>query len=160
MAKLQSALEYITTYGWALLIIVGVASALYYVIIAAPTSTSTCLLEVGFSCVNLVLLQNGTLTATIQQTTQTPVNITAFGCNDNVSSGSLDFMKSPYNPPSNQLLVLIGGNFSFSVPCYREGAVFSAPPGSEYSGYLVINYTNQYTGFPHTIYGKIAVRST
>ena len=158
MVRLQSALEYLTTYGWALLIILAAASALYYLIIATPAGESSCLLESGFSCTNIALATNGILTVTIQQATQTPINITAFGCNDNVTTTYLNYMQHPYNPPSNQIPVLIGGNYTFSVPCYSKGVLFAKSAGTTYTGYIVLNYTNQFTGFPHTIYGTITAK--
>jgi len=35
---------------------------------------------------------------------------------------------------------------------------FSANPGQVFSGYLIINYTEVSTGFPHTVPGQLSVQ--
>ena len=47
--KLQSAVEYLTTYGWAILIIAIVIMALFEIIAGAPQAQE-CILPAGFSC--------------------------------------------------------------------------------------------------------------
>ena len=66
--KAQSAMEYLMTYGWAILIIAVVLGALFALgIFSGTTSGSSCNAAVGFFCQNPVLLPNGNLTVTIGQ---------------------------------------------------------------------------------------------
>ncbi len=155
--RLQSAMEYITTYGWALVVIAIVGAVLFYLQIFNPAPSTTCVLPAGFSCTNLYMSQNGLLSFTILQTTGSPVNMTAAGCNSNTTISSM-IMEKPYNPPSNQVTVDIGNNYTMAVQCYSAGHAFSGKVGSSFLGYLIINYTEQDSNLPHTIYGNINVQ--
>jgi len=100
------------------------------------------------------MVQNGLATINLLQATTAPINVTALGCNTkNIPTN----MKIPLNPPSNQIKLQIGGNYSFTVQCYTGGLVYSGKPGSSFNGYLFINYTDTVTGFPHTIGGQIVL---
>ncbi|MGC8538644.1 MAG: hypothetical protein ACP5MK_02130 [Candidatus Micrarchaeia archaeon] len=156
--KFQSAMEYLMTYGWALLIMAVVLAALFAMGIFNPSNFAgqECILPAGFSCLNYYLYQNGTAQINLQQATQSPINVTAIGCAQNTSA---IVMQAPYNPPSNQIYMPIGANYTFMVKCYNSaGSLYTESPGTLFTGSLVINYTETLTGFPHTIYGTIAVK--
>ncbi len=155
--RLQAAMEYLTTYGWAILIIALVAIALFYLRVFNPSTSSDCILTAGITCSNLYMTTNGLLSVTLVQNTQTPINITAIGCNTNTTISNT-IMTLPNNPPSNQFTVNIGGNYTMALQCYSAGKAFSGPVGNSYSGYLLVNYTQQYSALPHTIYGNLNVR--
>ncbi|MGC8547455.1 MAG: hypothetical protein ACP5MC_00425 [Candidatus Micrarchaeia archaeon] len=157
--KLQSAMEYLMTYGWAILILAVVLGALYGlgVFNASRFLGSQCLLQAGFSCPSLSMSSNGLLTLNLLQATDSPINITAYGCNTN---DTIIEMQTPYNPPSNQVTMQISSNYTFTVQCYSGANPFSGTPGSNFNGYLFINYTNLETGFPETVVGKLVVRVT
>jgi len=155
--KLQSAMEYLMTYGWAILIIVVVFVALYGLDVFKPGNflSSQCLLPAGFACKNLYMYSNGILFINLMQATSTPINITAYGCNTN---NTVVNMQTPNNPPSNQVTMQIGANYTFAVKCYSGASVFSGTPGQGFNGYLILNYTNLETGFPQTAIGKVFVK--
>jgi len=156
MLKLQSAMEYLTTYGWAILII-GIALVVIFTLVGsgATQPPQECLLPAGFSCLNYYMTQNGVLQLNLLQSTQYPISITAVGCNN---PESVSMMNS-----ANQILfhtanVPIGANDSFSVQCFTNTTAYFGKIDSVYSGYVIINYTNAYTNFPNTIYGRLVVK--
>ncbi|MEM0146940.1 MAG: hypothetical protein QW091_01495 [Candidatus Micrarchaeaceae archaeon] len=155
--KAQSAMEYLMTYGWAILIIAVVLGALFSlgVFNAGSFLGSQCLLQAGFSCPSLSMTTSGVLTINLLQATSAPINITAYGCNTN---STIIHMQTPNNPPSNQITMQIGSNYTFSVQCYSGASLFSGGVGSDFNGYLIINYTNLITGFPETLVGKLFVK--
>ncbi|MEM3791116.1 MAG: hypothetical protein QXL16_00085 [Candidatus Micrarchaeaceae archaeon] len=157
--RLQSAMEYLTTYGWAILIIAIVLGVLVSLGLFSPgrLAPNQCLVEAGFTCLQVYLSANGLLTVNIEQTTSTPINVTGIECVNNVTFA---YMQTPYNPPSNQININIGGNYTFSVFCKNSanGAVISGNPGSLFQGYFIMNYTDITTGFSHVLYGKISVK--
>ena len=155
--RLQSSMEYITTYGWALVVIAIVGAALFYLHVFNPATSTTCVLPAGLSCTNLYMSQNGLLSFTILQTTGSTVNVTAAGCNSNTTVSNT-IMEKPYNPPSNQVTVDIGSNYTMAVQCYSAGHAFSGKVGSGFLGYLIINYTDQNSNLPHTVFGNINVQ--
>ncbi len=153
--SLQAAMEYLMTYGWAVLVIALVALALFYLHVFNPPTSSTCVLPAGLGCTNLYMVQNGLLTVTLFQLTGSSLNVTGIECNTNTTVSNA-LMVAPYNPPSNQVTVAIGSNFTLALQCYSLGQPFSGPVGGTYSGFLLINYTQQY--LPHTAYGDVYVR--
>lgn len=156
-SKAQSAMEYLMTYGWAILTLSVVLAALYALGVFNGMNflSSQCLLQAGFSCPNIYMYPNGLLQINLLQATSSPINITAYGCNTNSTFVN---MQTPYNPPTNQVTVQIGGNYTFTVQCYSGSAPFSGSPGTGFNGYLLLNYTNLETGFQETMVGKIFVK--
>lgn len=160
MVKAQSAMEYLLTYSWALMIAAGVIAALFLLGIFTPNTTAGtgCVLIVGFSCPNVYVTSLGVATINILQATPYPINVTAIGCNTNSTPVH---MQIPLNPPSNQISIQSGANYTFSsIQCYAGGSAYSGSSGSEFTGYLIINYTNTQTGLPQTIIGKMFTRVT
>ena len=148
--RAQSALEYLTTYGWAILVLAIVLAGLYALGLFSPSSFthSTCTLEADFSCLSTALSSNGVLFVNIEQSTPSPINVTRVSCTTDVYS-----LHPLILSPVAQISV--GGNQTFDVQCWTNSSKYSGSLGSIYTGYLVINYTSQQTGFPHTIYGPI-----
>jgi hypothetical protein len=151
--KSQSAMEYLMTYGWAILILGIVASALFALGIFNPgqSASQVCQLEAGFICANYYMVQNGILTLNIIQSTTVPVNITAVGCNTNSTLITTQNIKPQDYMP-------IGSNVTINVQCYDGSLPFSGKINQLYLGNLQLNYTDATTGFPQIIYGNIAVR--
>ena len=97
--RAQSAMEYLMTYGWAILIIAVVLGALFSlgVFNSASLVGTTCIPLSGYYCANPVLSTSGTLTLTIGQATGTSYSsVTAYF----VPSGST-FSTSYPSSPSN-----------------------------------------------------------
>ena len=114
-----------------------------------------CLMNANFGCDNYYIASNGELSFTLLQVTQYPINITAIGCYTNTTTPTY---QKPYNPPSNQINMIVGSNYTFSVDCYDGNTLFSGKLGSLYEGTLAVNYTSTTTGFPNVAYGKIVVK--
>ncbi|MGC8776999.1 MAG: hypothetical protein ACP5P2_03635, partial [Candidatus Micrarchaeia archaeon] len=68
-AKAQSAMEYLMTYGWAILIIAVVLGALFQLGVFNKNSYAPigCIPQSGFLCSNPVLSTSGVLTVTVGQ---------------------------------------------------------------------------------------------
>jgi len=145
--KLQSAMEYLMTYGWAILIISIALAALYMMGLFSPSSfiTSSCIFPADFSCLQDFMSTNGVLTVNIEQSTEAPIDITAIGCNSNVTLANMQQYQG-----SSAIYVPIGGNYTFNIQCYSGSTQFSGSPGSLFKGYVIMNYTDLETGFPHT----------
>ena len=151
--KLQSAMEYLMTYGWAILILAIVSAVLFSLGVFSPgnSASQVCQLESGFTCSGDYMVQNGMLVMSITQTTTVPLNITAIGCNTN----STDIPTQSVVP---QAYISIGNNRTFSVQCYRGALAYSGQVNQLFVGYLQVNYTDVTTGFPEVIYGDVAVK--
>jgi len=150
--KLQSAMEYLITYGWAILIISIAIATLYMMGLFSPSSyvTSTCVFPADFSCLEDFMNTSGMLTINIEQSTVGPIEITGIGCNSNITLLNMQQFTG-----SNAIYVPIGGNYTFSVQCYSGSTPYSGTPGSIFKGYVLLNYTDMETGFPHTTLGTL-----
>jgi len=82
MRKGQSAMEYLMTYGWAILVIVIVIAVLFYIGVLNPANVTpvVCTFPPGFSCASYKLASNGTLDLKIGQATGHRVQLTGIAC--------------------------------------------------------------------------------
>ncbi len=157
---LQSAMEYLMTYGWALLIIAVVLAAMFQLGIFNPGQFAgqECILPAGLSCINSYLFTNGMLSINILQSTTSPINVTGYNC----SIATLQNMAIIPIKPVNQIYLPVGANTTLTMNCFSAAAIIANTlvSGSLFTGNLGVNYTDTLTGFPHTAYGKIAIQVT
>ncbi|MCL5262269.1 MAG: DUF2341 domain-containing protein [Candidatus Marsarchaeota archaeon] len=155
--KAQSAMEYLMTYGWAILIISIVLAALFALGLFSPATFihNTCIFPAGFSCLNTEMDSGGNFTINLEQSTSSPINITAIGCNSNATTSHMVSFLS--NPISLQIgaNVTIFGNATTRLRCWTNSTPFTGRIGSVFNGYLVMNYTDMQSGFPHTVFALL-----
>ncbi len=154
--KAQSAMEYLTTYGWAILILAIVLAAIISLNLFNPGqfATQECLLPADFNCLGYFMGTNGTISLNIQQTTEYPINVTSIGC----STNSTIYSSTNYHP---NVYLPISSNYTFNVPCYSSpGDVELLSAGQLFTGTVQINYTDTTTGFPKTDIGKVIVKAS
>ncbi|MGC8710106.1 MAG: hypothetical protein ACP5RF_00615 [Candidatus Micrarchaeia archaeon] len=151
-SKAQSAMEYLMTYGWAILIIAVILGAFFSIGVFNPSLfvSSTCVLSSGLECTNYLLSANGMLTVSIENSMQDPINITGIGCSENKTTTGMTAL-------SPQAYIPLGRTYTFNITC--AGASNSII-GSLYEGYLQVNYTDDVTDFPQTIFGRLALKPT
>ncbi|MGC8567850.1 MAG: hypothetical protein ACP5RP_02090 [Candidatus Micrarchaeia archaeon] len=150
-ARLQSAIEYLTTYSWAILIIAVVLAALYSLGLfnASTYVQSVCSLPAGeFSCSNIEFNQSGTLLFTLYQNTQSPMNITGIGCGTN-QTPKISAIKP-------QIMLQPGRSVTIAVSCYSGTTKYTGGMGSIFNGYLAINYTEN--NIPIIISGALTAK--
>lgn len=150
----QSAMEYLSTYSWALIILAVTLGSLYALGLFSPNNIvhDLCIFQADISCTMDTMNTAGVLTINVQQSTQSPINITAIGCNTNITTTGMTTFTG-----ANRINMVIGGNAIISVQCLAgpNSAPFSGKIGEIYKGYVILNYTNLQTGYPHTTVGKL-----
>ncbi len=153
MQKLQSALEYLMTYSWAILIIAIVLIALYALNVFTPQSyfTNLCTMPAGFSCTSDYLYGNGLVLLNIQYTNTNPISVKQVGCNSNQTLANI-------HTYANAIVMNTGTNNTFAITCYTGNVIFTGTLDSVFTGSIAINYTDTYTGFQQLIYGKIETK--
>ncbi len=155
MLKLQSAIEYLTTYGWAVLLIAIALVFLFELGVFNRSPPTQCILESGFGCTNFYMTSNGILVFNLEQQTINPVNITGIACYEN---STLLSGQKPYNPPSNQLFMPVGSSQTMYVQCYTSNTIaYSGNIGSVFSGTLAIYYTDAITHLTEFAKGSLTV---
>jgi len=150
--KAQSAMEYLMTYGWAILIIAVVLAILYQLGIFGGSSAlvgTSCLAATGYLCGAPQLNTAGNLVIQFGQIGQT-ITLTGIACTNNVST--------PVNIQSVQAVPLASGqqtNIAFSCP------LASNTIGTAFKGYLWLQYnTGTQNGNIREIGSVTAVAST
>ncbi len=85
--KSQSAMEYLMTYGWAILIIAVVIAVLFDLgIFSSPSFGNSCITQDGFYCSNPILTSSGALYVNFAQFSSGQMNITGFGCSNSTAA--------------------------------------------------------------------------
>ncbi len=141
-------MEYLTTYGWAILIIVIVIGVIVGSGILDQTPPQICALNNQFACSAMSMASNGVLQVNITQLTGSVINITALGCDSN-----LNLVHVTHFSPA--ITVASGSSIIKNVSCYVNNTVYTAKLGSSYAGYIILNYTVPQSGFSHSLAGKL-----
>ena len=141
--KSQAAMEFLMTYGWAILVVLVAIGALAYFGVLSPDRflPSKCQLPAGIACTDF-RLNGGSNTLTIVMRNglgfdTTGVGIYATGCT--ASTG---------NTLTN------GQQASFGLTC----AAGTLNSGSKFNGDFNVTYTNAETGLGHKVQGAITGR--
>ena len=100
--RLQSAMEYLMTYGWAILIIAVVLGALFALGIFNGPGTVACIASPGFLCQTPTYDHNANISFTFGQNTGSTIYNLAFGCSAIASSNGL--------PSNTASIVYVGAN--------------------------------------------------
>ena len=158
--KSQSAMEYLMTYGWAVLIISVTIVALNYlgVFNSANVTGTSCTAISGFTCQNPTITTSGTVTFLFGQATgRTLYNVefectaSASGANglpnplnmfNSITTGGVMTVNLPIGTTGNSLVN--GQTITLStLPCYSAtGSLLGSQIiGTIYSGYVYVNYT-------------------
>ena len=154
--KAQAAIEYLSTYWWAILIIAVSAATLYTlgVFNTAKYVSTTCVLPSKLNCLGATLAYNGNLLVNIGQSAAPSITLTSVGCNTNSTpSNIMQLLATPVN-------IIIGGNATIVVQCYDRGIAASRPQGTLYSGYLIVDYTNPSSDFSHIAIGPLIIKAS
>ncbi len=161
--KLQAAVDFMISYGIAIIVI---ALALYVVARLGVFNNSlaqpTCSTAPSFACVDVAISRNGIMTFVITQATGGAINVTGAACSSGINvTGNLPqygntkllsnsvapqyYVNSALNPG---IVLYSDAATAITIPCYGNFGVSSTNVGTEFSGYIWINYT--YTGLPST----------
>ena len=165
--KLQSAMEYLMSYGWAILIIAVVIAVMFELgLFNGPPIGNTCIGSVGFSCQSAIFTNGGYLHFELGQATGHTIYINGIACSQNTSAngypmygnigvtpnGNIDGYATisgnstylPYTPgyDSNYIELQSGSYTNVSVPCYDGiNSIAQLPLGQVFKGTIWLNYS-------------------
>ncbi len=148
----QTALEFLTTYGWAILVLLAALSVMYYLGIFTPPSPNSCILPSGFACQGYKLSSgpggSGVLTLDLSQTTGHTIHIVGLACSAESAPGMT----------AVDATLDTGQKASFpSLNCSNVDGSRPAA-GDYYRGKLYTNYTDEDTGISHVVKGELSYR--
>ena len=141
--RAQAALEYLTTYGWALLIIFIVIAAL---MVIAPVSTPpTCRFDqIGFSCPVPSIDTSGKLFMRIANSNNNDVVISALACTDDkASTPPIAAQWTPFATTPIEISRQGEVDISNRVVCKRGGAATTFVQAEDFTGRVWIKYKNK-----------------
>jgi hypothetical protein len=138
--KAQSAMEYLMTYGWAILIIAVVLGALFSLGVFSSSNLlgTACIAYSGFECTN-PLLHNGVFTATIGQSTGT-----------SWTSTNLIFIGSGGGTPTEASFNAFGTN-SITCPPDTVSGGLSTGSSTTFTTYNYLTGATTCSGMPTTL---------
>lgn len=142
MRKGQAALEFLMTYGWAILVVLAAIAALAYFGVLNPDRflPEKCTLPSGLACLDFKG-DTTSVTLIVQNSLGFDINTLAVGLNgtgcvvSNQSSGPTHLINGEK------------GTFVFSTSC--------TPASGKWRGVVTINYVNQDTSLSHTKTGEV-----
>jgi hypothetical protein len=181
--KGQTAMEYLMTYGWAILVIMVVLAVLFYLGILNPKgiTPTQCSFPPGFTCIAWKLyatpIAAGNIYLKFGQGTGRTIYIMGMNCTTNanaLTTGKILFNSSANGNIQNislgsasQMTIGNGGTGAYSngvvvnFNCTNDtdGAIAtSGTVGDTYNGRIYINYTESDTGLTRLITGSISAR--
>ena len=137
--KAQAALEFIMTYGWAILVVLVAIGALAYFGVLSPDRflPNKCALQAGIACIDSRATSSG---LTTRITNSLGYDISAV----NVSAGSCGTSNSPSTLANS-------ASATYTISC-------NLTSGSKYNAQFNISYTVTDTGISHLNAGQITTR--
>ena len=174
-SKAQSAMEYLMTYGWAILIIAVVLAILFSLNVFSPHLGTDCVGATGYSCSGITLNSAGLLSFEFGQGTGVTVYNAQFSCTaspngfavnalsysavsqNGVAIGNSLFGSGPYKGQSANIISTTSLPLS-GLQCFTTSQTTSfAPIGTSLTGTIWMAYnTSQIPGAAANQYVKIA----
>ena len=147
MKKGQAAMEYLMTYGWAILVIVIVLAALLYLGVFNLRTPELCQLQVGTTCSSVKLVYNtGAFNFTLTNGLQKQIIVSAAGCsnNPNMNLSTAHALAADSISMTDIADVTIDVGSAKSVAgfnCYNsDGSTANGSIGADYRGKLYLRY--------------------
>ncbi len=146
----QSALEYMMTYGWAILIIVIVAAVLYSMGIFNPSSSASATVTgfAGLGSVQAKCLLSGTLAISFGNNEGSLINITRINSTDSFGYQTSSYFSVLIAPDSNAVVLLPKGSCSNASSDSVTVSVSYTIPGQTFPGPYFSNGNIKTTSVP------------
>jgi len=138
--KAQAAMEFLMTYGWAILVVLAAIAALAYFGVLSPEKflPEKCLIEVGFTCI----------TSKVTPSDATIIFSNGLGKSVLVTSITMGSCSGTFNTS-----ILSGNEARFDMSGCDNGDLKET-----FKGDILIKYTEKSTGLTKTSYGNIATK--
>ena len=134
-------MEYLMTYGWAIIVLLAVFSALIYVVYLNIKPVELCSFPPGIYCSSYRLASNGVLTLKLKNGLGAAITITKAKCTSAPFNAS-DLASYDDVP---DLRILRGFEGTLELTCYSGSSVARGEVGQQFVGkvYLLYSYKGQ-----------------
>ena len=155
MKKGQAAMEFLMTYGWAILVVIAAIAALAYFGVLDPARLlpERCQFPAGMDCIDKASITNSSVTVALRNNQGFPVtidNAVVTGCNTPVvfvGSANTTSSSIPYS-------IAIPNNEVFRVKVTCTGLISGAKFDEDFS----VSYTNTESGLSNQAVGSVRGR--
>ena len=162
----QSAMEFLMTYGWALLIIVIIIAVLFYLGILQPKTPNSLIFSPGFSASSFrVGSETGAFELDFGYAKGQTIRVTKAGCSMQeipALTQSLTNLTNPVVIPSGTHKWIIGGDSGNTLNCLDENGnqldPSNAEVGQRYRGKVCIEYEEVESGLTRQVCGDLNAR--
>ncbi len=154
LLKAQAAVDFMMSYGIALIIIFIAIAVIYKVTILSPAlAVSSCTASPGFSCEAFALNTSGVLTLQLSQATGGSITIHGAACSSqpNVTGNKPAYGNIGVTPtagyyfgtnaPGSGIPVYSGSANTMVLYCYGDSGVATGTLGDGFDGFVWLNYT-------------------
>ena len=158
--KGQAAMEFLMTYGWAILVVIAAIAALAYFGVLDPARLlpERCQFPAGMDCIDKANIQTTQLDLALRNNVGFPIDITnasvtmtGFTCTGGAAAAGTGGTYSPLNGTA----VTISNN---QVVRVRFTGCSGLSAGDKFDGTVTVSYTNQETGLTHDVIGDVRGR--
>lgn len=157
--KAQAAIDFMMSYGIALIVIFIAVVIIYNVSVASPAlTTMSCTPSAGFACETFALNRSGVLLLQLSQATGGLITIRGAACSSLPNStsnvlttrpayGNIQVANTantfypPYNSPGTGINVYSDESAILMLYCFSGSGIATGPLGNSYTGYVWLNYT-------------------
>ncbi len=157
MKKGQAAMEFLMTYGWAILVVIAAIAALAYFGVLDPARLlpERCQFPAGMDCVDKASIQTTMITIALRNNLAFPITIGDIAESTASCAGAEEIEIGP----AGGCYVAIAGqtvanNEVFRVRFNCAGLV----PGEKFDGRITVTYTNSESGLTNTAVGDVRGR--
>jgi len=146
--KAQSAMEYLMTYGWAILVILIALGAMFYLGVFDASTPNNCQIQAPFNCLDVLLVgvageDPGTLTLSIGVSSASSPTVSSITINGNACTP-----------------IMVGGILETSLTLNQVNIVSCSngdlTAGDKFTGTIALTYTSQYGGLDHSVEGTFS----
>jgi len=154
-------MEFLMTYGWAILIMLVVIAVLFYLGIFNPAPPESCTLPNGFTCYEFDIGAGGNIYLDIGQANGRTINITGWACNNTGTNILVWQWLSGANPVWNASLSIANGRHDVLLNNTAGGRNYNltsccpSSSGSACKARIAFNYSMAGSGLTRTAYGDI-----
>jgi len=149
--KGQAAMEFLMTYGWAILVVLVVIGALAYFGVLTPTAflPSRCQFSTGLVCLDKQITSDGVIAFRINNGLGTAIDIKAIGVNDS----SRFYTGCPAGVDlATPVTILAGQEKTVTI---TNCAPNDVEVGMRIKASVTLAYSDRTTGFNHTVIGLL-----
>jgi hypothetical protein len=153
-AKAQAAVDFMVSYGIALIVIFIAVSVIYKITFLSPAlATQTCTTTAGFACEAFILNRSAILTLQLSQATGGTITIDGAACYSQVNStgnkpayGNIWVTNTPAyyygtNSPRTGINLYSGSSNTMIFYCYAGNSKATGVLGNGFTGFIWLNYT-------------------